>query len=63
VFKLPAFDPCPFCENAAGRPVRSPYDGEVVPCAVIEERGDTLAFVNTRLPESGLPGWVLVIPK
>ena len=66
MFQLPRFDPCPFCENAAGRPFLSPLDGELVPCAVIEERSETLAFVNTRRPTgfADRPApWVLVISK
>ena len=66
MFQLPEYDPCPFCEYVAGRPVRSPQDGELVHGVVVEERGETLAFVNPRRPvgfaDEPAP-WVLVIPK
>ncbi len=48
--ELPHRDPCPFCENIAGRH----------PCAVIEDREATFAFVNPRQLQEGA---TLVIPK
>ena len=50
--ELPERDPCPFCLNVAGT---NPY-----PCAVIEDRGNTFAFVS---PHQWTQGAVLVIPK
>ncbi len=49
-FELPVRDPCPFCENVAGRH----------PCARIYETDITLAFVNPRQFEHGA---AIVIPK
>ena len=48
--ELPQRDPCPFCENIAGRN----------PCAVIEDREATFVFVNPRQLQEGA---TLVIPK
>ena len=48
--ELPQRDPCPFCENIAGRNL----------CAVIEDREATFAFVN---PHQLQEGAALVIPK
>jgi histidine triad (HIT) family protein len=49
-FELPIRDPCPFCENIAGRAA----------CAVIEELDSSLAFVNPRQYRAGA---ALVIPR
>ncbi len=47
---LPERDPCPFCENVAGRRE----------CAVIARAGVALAFVNPRQYETGAS---LVVPE
>jgi histidine triad (HIT) family protein len=49
-FELPVRDPCPFCENVAGRR----------DCARLYETGITLGFVNPRQFERGA---TIVIPK
>ncbi|MPZ98048.1 MAG: HIT domain-containing protein [Dehalococcoidia bacterium] len=53
--ELPEFDPCPFCDNIAGRPSSS---GTV--CAPIAETDQTFAFV---VPRAISRGHSLVIPK
>ncbi len=60
-FDLPQREPCPFCENIAGRAVVSSREpGTLIECAAIETCEDSFAFVNTRQLE--VPH-VLVIPR
>ena len=49
-FDLPERNPCPFCENLAGRKE----------CAVVEALDTSIAFVN---PRQYRPGATLVIPR
>lgn len=49
-FEIPQRDPCPFCENIAGRH----------PCAIVEETDTTFAFVNPRQYGKGA---LLVTPR
>ena len=49
-FELPQQDPCPFCEDIAGRRE----------CAVVEDRADTFALVGPHQPTKGK---LLIVPK
>jgi len=59
-FEVPQRDPCPFCENVAGRPVVSAaLAGAIVDCAVVDDTRETFAFIPPRQRASP---HVLVIP-
>lgn len=49
-FQIPQREPCPFCENIAGRH----------PCAIVKETSTLLTFVNPRQYGKGA---LLLIPK